>query len=139
MQPTHPRRTPDGRVVSGTGHDRYSSGTCPATRAVDNTYYIINIANYFDSIAYLPRPAKSADLREFFFHLIFTPSRFKKKNVVLFPNFTGLNSNNIHSHIEVLLFSTSFVISVVFCDVKMENNRLILCHRQIKYRYIFRA
>ena len=37
----------------------------------------------------------------------------------------------------LLLISTSFVISVLFGDVKTEKNRLILCHRQIKYRYIF--
>ena len=37
--------------------------------------------------------------------------------------------------LEVLLFSTSFVISVLFGDVETDKNRLILCDRQIKYRY----
>ena len=43
--------------------------------------------------------------------------------------------------IEVLLFSTGFVISVLFGDVKTVKNRLILCHRQLNIAIIdiFRA
>ena len=42
-------------------------------------------------------------------------------------------------HLEVLSFSTSFVISVLFGDIEMKKNRLIQGYRQIQYRYIFRA
>ena len=39
---------------------------------------------------------------------------------------------------KVLSVVTSFVISVLFGDAEPGKNRLILCHRQIKYRYILR-
>ena len=91
----------------------------------------------------IPRPAKSSDkaedvplLRSFLFNLpslqfIFKFFHFLRTLLVI--------ENVIHRHTEVLLFSTIFVISVRFGDVETEKNRLILCHRQIKYRYIFRA
>ena len=47
----------------------------------------------------------------------------------ILPLFLAM-ANRIHRRIEVLLFSTSFLISVLCGDVETEN-RLILCHRQI--------
>ena len=44
-----------------------------------------------------------------------------------------VTANKIDIHVRMLLFSTSFVISVLCGDVETEN-RLILCHREIKYR-----
>ena len=46
-------------------------------------------------------------------------------------------ANTIHRHIEVLLFSISFFISILFGDVETEKNRLILGHRQIKISLYF--
>ena len=89
------------------------------------------------------RPAMSSDKAEdlqllgsFFLNL--PPFRFILKFFRFFRTLLVI-ANNIDRHIEVLLFSTSFVISVQFGDVKTEKNRRILGHRQVKYRYIFRA
>ena len=68
-----------------------------------------------------------------FFGVFFKSSAFQIYFEVLplFPNYTG-HSKYVDIHMKVLLLSTSFVISVLFGDVEMD--RLILCHRQIKYR-----
>ena len=70
------------------------------------------------------RPAKSSDKAEdlpllgtFFLNLL--PFRFNLKFFRFFRTLLVI-ANNIHRHIEVLLFSTSFVISVLFGDVKTE-------------------
>ena len=71
------------------------------------------------------RPAKSSDKEEdlraafrelFKNHLLF---RFILKFFRRFRTLLVI-ANNIHRHIEVLLFSTSFVISLLFGDVKTE-------------------
>ena len=81
---------------------------------------------------YNNRPAKSSDKAEDLPSLgIFF------ENLPLFPFLTGHSKYTTYKHI--LLFSTRFVISLHFGDVEMEKNGLILCHRQIKYHYIFRA
>ena len=70
------------------------------------------------------RHAKSPDkaedlplLASFFLNL--PPSRFILKYFCFFQTLLVI-SNNIHRHIEVLLFSTSFIISMLFGDVKTE-------------------
>ena len=80
-------------------------------------------------------PAKSSDKAEDLqllgsFLKIFCFSDLFWNFIRFFRNLLVI-ANNIHVHIEVLLFSTSFVISVLFGDVKTEKNRLILCHPQI--------
>ena len=64
-------------------------------------------------------PAKSSN--EF---LNRQPFRFILKFFSFFRTLLVI-ANNIHRHIEVLLFSTSFVISVLFGDVKTGKNRII--------------
>ena len=70
------------------------------------------------------RPAQSSDkaedlplLASFFLNL--PPSRFILKFLCFFKTLLVV-ANNVHRHIEVLLFSTSFIISVLFGDVKTE-------------------
>ena len=71
---------------------------------------------------YYYRPAKSSDeaehlpLLSFFFNL--PPFRFILKLFLFFQTLL-VSANKIHTHIEVLLFSTSFDISVLFDDIKM--------------------
>ena len=74
---------------------------------------------------------QAEDLPLFWYFLInLTPFRFILK---FFRSFLTLLviANAINRHIEVLLFSISFVILLLFGDVETENG-LILCHQQIK-------
>ena len=81
------------------------------------------------------RPAKSSDKAEGRSFLVFfenlPPFRFILKFFRFFRTLLVI-ANTIHRHIEVLLFSISFVFSALFGDVETEKNRLTLCQRQIK-------
>ena len=100
-----------------------------------------NLYDICDDILNITRPAESSDnaedlpLLEVFLNL--PPFRIILQFFSFFQTLLVI-ANNIHRHIEVLLFSTSFVISVLFGDVKTES-LLVLRHRQKKYLYIFQA
>ena len=85
-------------------------------------------------------PSLPIKWKSFYFYRVFfnlPPFRFILKFLRFFRTLLVI-ANTMHRHIEVLLFSTSFIISVQFGDVEMDKI-VFLCHRQIKYRYIFRA